>query len=100
MKSLMEIRNELKQIRYYYVRKIDIDHSFGLTGSSELMNIVNLYNRQMRKASFELYDIYSSLYVENHTQESFAEKMGCTVENIQKKHKKLLLYLQQNIIDN
>ena len=100
MKSLMEIRNNLKQIRYYYMRKADIDNSFRLTGSSELMDIVNLYNRQMRKAPIQLYDLYSSLYVVNETQESFSKKYGCSIENIQKKHKKLLLYLQQNIIDN
>ena len=99
MKTLTEIRNDLKEIRYYYTRKNDIDNSFRFTGTSALLDVVNLYNNQIRFAPLRLYDIYSSLYIENHTQESLAVKFGCSTENIQKSHKKLLEYLQKNIKD-
>ena len=100
MKSLTEIRNELLQIRYYHIRKKAIDYSLGFTGQIEMMKVVDLYNQTIKLTkSFKLYDIYTSLYIHNQTQASLAEKFGCSTENIQKFHKKLLLFFQKNIND-
>ena len=99
MKTLTEIRNDLKEIRYYYMRKKAIDYSFGFTGQAENMKTVNLYNEQIKQASFVLYDIYTSLYIDNQTQNSLAQKFGCSTEYVQRLHKKLLIYLQENLKD-
>ena len=50
-----EIRAELQDVRYYYSRKAMFD-----------------------RAKPRLYDIYVTLYVENNTQASAAEKWGCS----------------------
>lgn len=97
MKTLTEIRNDLKEIRYYYTRKADFDESLKYIGTSALIDTVNLYNNQIRFAPAKLIDIYLSLYIHNHTQESLSAKFGCSTEYVQRLHKKLLLYLQENL---
>lgn len=96
MPTLSIIREDLKDIRYYYVRKKMFDEACVLTGKmNEIINKVNLYNETMQKASPRLFDLYYSLYIKNHTQESLSEELGYTPEYVQKLNKKLLTFLQK-----
>lgn len=95
MKSLSVIREDLKDIRYYYTRKSLFDEASVFTGKmNEILIKVNVYNNAMVKASPRLYDLYYSLYIKNHTQESLSEELGYTPEYVQKLNKRLLNYLQ------
>ena len=99
MLSLSIIRADLKDIRYYYVRKKLFDEAGALTGqTNEILQTVNLYNDAMRKASPRLYDLYYSLYIRNHTQESLSAELGFTPEYVQKLNKKLLKFLQTVVV--
>ncbi len=99
MLSLSVIREDLKDIRYYYVRKNMFDEACAFTGKmNEILNTVNLYNDAMQKASPRLYDLYYSLYIKNHTQESLSEELGYTPEYVQKLNKRLLKYLQTAVV--
>lgn len=97
MKTSAEIREDLKDIRYYYIRKKDFDNAFMETGQNKIMNIVNCYNSAMRNASPKLYDLYFSLYINCHTQESYSDKLGLTPEYIQRLNRKLIKFLQENV---
>ena len=94
MMQLSEIRKDLKDIRYYYSRQKLFDEGFRATGHNEIMEKVQKYNDAISSAPLKLYDVYYSLYVKNHTQESFSDELGYTPEYIQMLNKKLLKFFQ------
>ena len=99
MITLNEIREDLKNIRYYYLRKDMFDEARSFTGRmNEILDKVNMYNDVMQKASPRLYDLYYSLYIRNHTQESLSEELGYTPEYVNKLNKKLLKFLQSVVV--
>lgn len=99
MLSLAAIREDLKDIRYYYIRKAMFDEATALTGkTNDILKLVNLYNDAMQKAAPRLYDLYFCLYIQNHTQESLSDKLGFTPEYVQRLNKQLLKFLQSSIV--
>ena len=100
MKSFSSIREDLKDIRYYYMRKEDFDKAFSTTGENIILKKVRQYHEVMKQASPKLYDLYISLYINCHTQESLSDKLGFTPEYIQMLNKQLLKYLQSQLITN
>ena len=97
MLTLNQIRQELKDIRYYYSRKNVIDKCFEDVGKSNIINVVNKYHNAICSAPIKLYDLYVSLYVNNNTQEVLADDMSYTPEYIQKQHVKLIKFFQTNL---
>lgn len=99
MLSIVIIREDLKDIRYYYLRKATFDEARSFTGRmNEILDKVNMYNEVMQKASPRLYDLYYSLYIKNHTQESLSEELGYTPQYVQRLNKRLLKYLQSVVV--
>ena len=97
MKTIMQIRDDLRQIKYYYSRKANFDKGSKFVGISAIDGLANSYNLIACKAPARLYDLYICLYVDNHTQESLAEYMGVTTDAIHKMNKKLLAFFQKNM---
>lgn len=98
MPTLKAIREDLKEIRYYYARKSTFDEAFTLTGKMcEISNKANLYNTAIQKATPRLFDIYYSLYIKNNTQESLSEKLGYSSQYIQKLNDQLVRFLQKEL---
>jgi hypothetical protein len=97
MITLTTIRNDLKEIRYYFARKEMFDKAFASTGENDIVKKVNLYNKAIIKATPKLYDLYVSLYVKNNTQESLANELCYTPEYIQMLNKQLLKFLQTKL---
>lgn len=99
MITLTIIREDLKDIRYYYGRKEMFDEAYKCTGKKNaIIEKVELYNNAMSKASPKLFDLYYSLYVKNYTQESLSNELGYTPEYIQMLNKQLLKFLQASIV--
>ena len=98
MVTLNAIREDLNNIRYYYARKKLFDEAFQSTGMNEIVEIVNKYNEYIKSAPPKLYDLYVSLYLKNHTQESLSDELGYTQEYIQMLNKRLLKFLQNKMI--
>ena len=99
MIELSTIRKDLKEIRYYYARKSMFDDAVKRTGFvNEIKDKVYMYNEVMQKASPRLYDLYYSLYIKNHTQESLSEELGYTPQYVQRLNKRLLKYLQSVVV--
>ena len=96
--ALSKIREDLKNIRYYYARKKLFDEAFQSTGMNEIMETVSKYNDLIKTAPPKLYDLYVSLYLRNHTQESLSDELGYTPEYIQMLNKKLLKFLQNKML--
>ena len=51
MLSLSTIREDLKDIRYYYARKEMFDEAFKCTGENAVVEKVQVYNEAMKSAS-------------------------------------------------
>jgi hypothetical protein len=100
MLTLANIREDLKEIRYYYSRKELFDSAFKQVASNAVLEKVRKYNAAVNIAPPRLYDLYISLYIKNFTQESLAADLGYTTEYIQTRNKKLLLFLQSNLTEN
>lgn len=93
MTTISVVRNDLKDIKYYYSRKNLFDKAVAATNGNEIVDKVNTYNEIMKSATPRIYDLYYSLYVINHTQESYSNELGCTPEYVQRLNKQLLKFL-------
>lgn len=99
MKSLNEIREDLKEIRYYYSRKKMFDEASRLVGANSVMQKVNRYSDAVQGAEPRLYDMYINLYVKGFTQEGLAAEMNYSPDYIHLLNKRLILFLQKTITD-
>lgn len=97
MVSLNKIREDLKEVRYYYLRKTIFDETFENISSNAVLEKVFRYNDAIRTAPIKLYDLYVCLYTKNYTQAALALELDYTPEYIQMLHKQLLLFLQTKI---
>lgn len=95
--TLEQIREDLKDVRYYYTRKNIFDEAGRTVGVNSIVGKVIKYNEAIKAASPKLYDLYVCLYVKNYTQEGLSIELNYTPEYIQMLNKKLLLFLQKVI---
>lgn len=96
----MEIRNDLKDIRYYFSRKEVFDKALDSVGKSVIIEKIDKYNEAIKTAPPRLYDLYVSLYLNNNTQESLADKLGYTLEHISRLNSGLVEFLQKTFKSN
>lgn len=99
MTTLNEIRDELKEVKYYYSRQKYLDAAVGLVGVNEVMKTVHKYNSIACRAPIMLYDVYVCRIVKGLTQEATAMEFGIATDYSQKLYKQLLLYFQQKITE-
>ena len=97
MVRLDKIREDLREVRYYYTRKELFDETFKSISTNVILEKVYRYNEAIRSAPVRLYDLYVCLYTKNYTQAALALELDYTTEYIQMLHKKLLLFLQTKI---
>ena len=97
MMTLNEVRADLRDIKYYYARRKMFDQTSCIVGKNAIMEKVEMYNACVCSAPPRLYDIYVSLYLNNHTQESLSDNIGYSVEYISKLNSKLIKFLQKNL---
>ena len=96
--DLSVIREDLKDIRYYYSRKELFDKASAYrVGKSTIEDKVNKYNDAICSAPPRLYDLYISLYLQNHTQESLSEKLGYTFEYVSRLNTQLVRFFQKKL---
>ena len=97
--TIKEIKKDLSDIRYYYSRKKALDEAFRNIGYNEVVKKAEIYNELIKHADPKLFDLYISLYINNHTQESLSEAMCYTRETVNLLNKRLLTYFQKKIIE-
>ena len=90
MISKETIREDLKNIRFYYSRREIFENGESQIGGSAFYPIVQKYNQAIREAPPRLYDLYVSLYIFNQTQKDFAAKSCITPEYVQVMHRRLV----------
>ncbi len=98
MLELSVIRDDLKEIKYYYAHKEIFEKASKHIGEHACIEKINKYNDAIRFAPARLYELYVSLYLENHTLESLADKEGYSYVHIQRTHGKLIKFFQEKLV--
>ena len=94
--ELKKIREDLKDIRYYYTRRAMFDKASASVGENTIMKKIEKYNNLVCLAPPRLYDIYVSLYLDNNTQETLSDKLGYSIEYISKLNSQLIKFFKNN----
>lgn len=97
MITVEQVKEELKEIRYYMSRKEVFDKSAVSVGKSRFEERIALYNRYICEAPPRLYDIYVSLYLENHSHESLSEKIGYSSVHIWRLNTQLIQFFHRKL---
>ena len=85
--TIKEIKEELKEVKYYFSRKKVMDESIGSIGvGKDIMKLVQKYNKLAEKLPAHLYDVYYSLYVKNYKQETLALELSVSPNHICKRN--------------
>ena len=95
--TINDIKNDLKEVRYYYNRIKDFDKAEKQIGANSFIEKINRYNEAARDAPPRLYDTYNGLYVNNLTQEDFAFEIGYTPVHVSRMNKELIFFLQKKL---
>ena len=94
MITIDQIREDLRDIRYYYSMQKLFDSATKSVKAVAVLNKVEQYNAIMQNAPAKMYIIYVSLYVNNNSQAKLAENWGFTREYVKELNQKLVEYLQ------
>ena len=97
MISLKQIRQDLREFRYYYSKQKMFDGLANSVGQNDIVEKAARYNKAMKRAPIKLYDVYISLYINNNTQETLAFDWGVCCEYIRKLNKSLCEFLQNQL---
>lgn len=95
--TLADIRGDLKDIRFYYSHKDKFEKASTYVGAHSCLEKVNKYNSVIKFATPRLYELYVSLYIENNTLESWANKEGYSYVHIQRIHGQLVKFFQEKL---
>lgn len=91
------IREDLKNIRYYYARRDEMAQKAKILGECTVSKTAEEYNEVVCQAPPKLYELYYCMYVENNTQESAADKYGYAREHITRLNRQLLIFIQNHL---
>lgn len=95
--TIKEIRNELRQVRYYYSNKKEMDRVLNIVENKTIGELIGKYSNAISHAEPKLYFVYCYLYVEGHTQVDLSDKWGYTPEYVYRLNDKLLRFLQKQL---
>ena len=92
--TIKEIKNDLKEIRYYYALVESLKLGSKLIPPQDIIEKVERYNEIIKKAPVQFYALYVGLYVSNNTQSELAEKWKVGKDFIKKLNAKFCTYLE------
>lgn len=97
MVPMEQVKADLREIRYYYSRREQLDDASHSIGPLPIQRILENYNCAIRKAPLRLYDLYACLYVRGWTQEAAASDLGYTPQYIRKLINELFIFFKNNL---
>ena len=95
MNGLTAIREDLKDIRYYYAHKQVFERASAEQIVNNVIRKAERYNRVMEQAPPILFDLYISLYIQNNTQAAFAYDRDYSVDYIKDLNNSLCDYIRR-----
>ncbi len=97
MKSLKEIREDLRDVRFYYSKKALFDALPNEICSHEVLEKVKLYNDMAQKAPLRLFEVYVVTYIEVNSQESAAIKLNYAYQYLHALHTELIMFFYDQL---
>ena len=97
MLTINQVREDLREIRYYYSMQDVFDSAANTVKPIALLNKVERYNAVMKTAPARLYILYIELYVKNTKQRDLANAWGYAREYVTWLNMKLVEYLQKTL---
>lgn len=97
MLKTSQIKQDLKEIKYYYTMKKTFDMAEEEIKPEIILNRVHRYNAVMKNAPAKLYIMYYSLYINCNTHQALADEWGYSREYVTFLNEKLVNYLQKNL---
>lgn len=94
MKSIEEIRKDLRNIQVYYRSKALFDDFAKNIGKYTFYDTIALYEKYIENAPKRLQDVYNGLYKQAKAQKVVALEWKVTEKYIQILNKRLILYFQ------
>ena len=94
MKSIEEIRKDLRNIQVYYRSKALFDDFAKNTVKYAFYDTIALYEKHIENAPKRLQDVYNGLYRQAKAQKVVALEWKVTEKYIQILNKRLILYFQ------
>lgn len=95
-----EIKNDLKDIKFYYENYEVFCNATDLVGANKVVRTAEKYNEAMTYAPPRLYKLYLYLYCRRSSLKSVAYDLNYSVIYIEKLNKQLLNYLYQYFTTN
>ena len=95
MKTLQEIREELKMIREYHFALSSAGNGAEILVPSDIARLMESCSRMVKGAPKPVQRAYRGLYERGCTQKALAAEWGVTEKYVQILNKRLLLYLQR-----
>jgi antitoxin component HigA of HigAB toxin-antitoxin module len=95
MKTLQEIRDELKMIREYHFALFSAGNGAEILVPNDIARLMESYSRAVQDAPKPVRRAYRGLYERGCTQKALAVEWGVTEKYVQILNKRLLLYLQK-----
>lgn len=96
MKSIQDIRNELKEIKTYYMFKTKIASGADLVGDNAVVQLLEKYNSIIRSAKTNLYTVYVCIYVNGLSHEETAYRLNYSPQHIERLVRQLLVFFQKS----
>lgn len=93
-----QVRNELREVKYYFSRKANMDALSINAGDSRSKALAEKYVNAIRQAPARLYDLFGCLYIQNKTQEAVAAELCYSEEHIRRLIRELITYFAKKII--
>ena len=97
MKTIEEVRNDLKDIRYYYSRQKEFDNASKSIAESSVIKKAEFYTNIIKNAPPRLFDLYLAFIVNNNSQVVVADDWGFCIEYIKKLCKKMYNFILAEI---
>ncbi len=95
--TIKQIKEDLKDIRFYYSKQQDIEMANKLIGRCEMQDKVERYNNAVCKAPAKLYSLYVALYINNNTQLVVALDWDYSPDYIRHLNDKLCVFLLKQL---
>lgn len=92
-----QVKNELREVRYYFSRKANMDALSKDVGTSSAKALADKYVSVIRSAPAKLYDLFGCLYIQNKTQETVAAELYYSEEHIRRLIRELIEYFAKKI---
>jgi hypothetical protein len=95
--TLEEVREDLKEIRYYYSMKDMFDSGAKTVLPVAVLEKVERYNKAIAQAPAKMYILYLSLYVRNNSQTTLAGDWGYTPNYVKDLNNMLIEFLRKQL---